>query len=83
MLKFKKLETYYPDKKILNLLEQTTNDKVITTNGIARSIEKTNIKQVSPVIYETKINNKDFLLCHYRNEEIKAKRFYTETKSNF
>lgn len=37
MLKFKKLETYYPDKKIINLLEQTTNDKVNTTNGIARA----------------------------------------------
>ena len=56
MLKFKVIEKYYPPKKTLELFNSILNINLEITNGYARVIERTNIKQVFPIVY--KINNK-------------------------
>ena len=55
MLKFKVIEKYYPPKKTLELFNSIPNINLEITNGYARIIERTNIKQVFPIVY--KINN--------------------------
>ena len=54
MLKIKVIEKHKPSNKILGLFN-STNLNYTTTNGYTQIIEKTNIKQVFPIIY--KINN--------------------------
>ena len=46
MLKFKVIEKYCPPKKTLELFNSIPNINLEITNGYARVIEKTNIKQV-------------------------------------
>jgi len=73
MLKTKIIEYYKPPAKTLELLNSIPNIKLEITNGYARVIERTNIKQVFPIIY--KINN-SITIYHFINEEANKKPYY-------
>ena len=73
MLKTKIIEYYKPPAKTLELLNSILNIKLEITNGYARVIERTNIKQVFPIIY--KINN-SITIYHFINEEANKKPYY-------
>ena len=73
MLKFKVIEKYYPPKKTLELFNSIPNISLEITNGYARVIERTNIKQVFPIVY--KINNK-LTIYHFINEEVNRRPYY-------
>jgi hypothetical protein len=71
MLKFKVIEKYYPPKKTLELFNAIPNINLEITNGYARVIERTNIKQVFPVIYYL-----DNLTIYEFPKEYAKKEFY-------
>jgi hypothetical protein len=73
MLKFKVIEKYYPPKKTLELFNSIPNINLEIINGYARVIERTNIKQVFPIVY--KINNK-LTIYHFINEEVSRRPYY-------
>lgn len=54
MLKIKVIEKHRPSNKVLELFNSTNLNYTIT-NGYTQVIERTNIKQVFPIVY--KINN--------------------------
>ena len=54
MLKIKIIERHKPSNKVLELFSSTNLNYTII-NGYTQIIEKTNIKQVFPIVY--KINN--------------------------
>ena len=54
MLKIKIIEKHRPSNKVLELFNSTNLNYTIT-NGYTQVIERTNIKQVFPIVY--KINN--------------------------
>ena len=64
MLKTKIIEKYYPPKKTLEMFNGVQFDII---NGYARIIDKTNIKQVFPIVYKT--NN--LTIYEFINEEKK------------
>ena len=71
MIKSRIIENYYPPSTILNLFKNN-HLKVDITNGYASVIEKTNIKQVFPIVY--KFNDKTYY--HFINEESTKKNIY-------
>ncbi len=73
MLKIKVIEKYKPSNKILELFNSTNLNYTIT-NGYTQIIEKTNIKQVFPIIY--KINN--LTIYEFPNEYIKKPYYVVE-----
>ena len=73
MLKTKIIEKYRPPNKTLELLNSIPNIKLEITNGYAQIIEKTNIKQVFPIVY--KIND-SLTIYHFINEEVNKKPYY-------
>lgn len=73
MLKFKVIEKYYPPKKTLELFNSMPNINLEIINGYGILIEKTNIKQVFPIMY--KINNK-LTIYHFINEEVNRRPYY-------
>lgn len=77
MVKFTKLETYYPNSKLVTLLELVTHTKPTIINGMARVIDKTNIKQICPVIYQSKSNN--IIIYEYQTSDLKGRTFYLPT----
>lgn len=74
MLKFKVIEKYYPPKKTLELFNSIPNINLEITNGYARVIERTNIKQVFPIVY--KINN--ITIYEFPNEYSKKPYYVVE-----
>ena len=73
MLKTKIIEKYRPPNKTIELLNSIPNIKLEITNGQAQIIEKTNIKQVFPIVY--KIND-SLTIYHFINEEVNKKPYY-------
>ena len=73
MLKTKIIEKYRPPNKTIELLNSIPNIKLEITNGYAQIIEKTNIKQVFPIVY--KIND-SLTIYHFINEEVNKKPYY-------
>lgn len=73
MLKTKVIEKYKPPNRTLELLNSIPNIKLEITNGYAQIIEKTNIKQVFPIVY--KIND-SLTIYHFINEEVNKKPYY-------
>ena len=73
MLKTKIIEKYRPPNKTIELLNSIPNIKLEITNGYAQIIEKTNIKQVFPIVY--KIND-SLTIYHFINEEVNKKTYY-------
>ena len=71
MLKTKVITKHYPPKKVLDLFK-TINDNYEITNGYEIVIDKTNIKQIFPIIY--KFNG--LTIYHFVNEESTNKCFY-------
>ena len=69
MIKTKVIEKYFPPSKTLEIFNNTP---VEITNGYTRILEKTNIKQVFPIIYKTK----DLTIYEFINEEKSNKNFY-------
>ena len=65
MLKFKAIEKYYPPKKTLEVFNSIPNINLKITIRHIRVIEKTNIKQVFPIVY--KVNNK-LTIYYFINE---------------
>ena len=77
MLKTKIIEKYYPPKKTLELFSGIQFDII---NGYARIIDKTNIKQVFPIVYKT---NK-LTIYEFINEDKSNKNFYiVENKKSY
>lgn len=73
MLKTRIIERYRPPNKTLESLNSIPNIKLEITNGYAQIIEKTNIKQVFPIVY--KIND-SLTIYHFINEEVNKKPYY-------
>lgn len=73
MLKIKVIEKHKPSNKILELFNSTNLNYTIT-NGYTQIIEKTNIKQVFPIIY--KINN--LTIYEFPNEYTKKPYYVVE-----
>lgn len=73
MLKTKVIERYKPPSKTLEILNSIPNVKLEITSGYAQIIEKTNIKQVFPIVY--KINNL-LTIYHFPNYETNKKTYY-------
>ena len=77
MLKTKIIEKYYPPKKTLELFFGIQFDII---NGYARIIDKTNIKQLFPIVYKP---NK-LTIYEFINEEKSNKNFYiVENKKSY
>lgn len=77
MFKTKIIEKYYPPKKTLEMFNGIQFDII---NGYARIIDKTNIKQVFPIVYKT--NN--LTIYEFINEEKSNKNFYiVENKKSY
>ena len=70
MLKIKVIEKHRPSNKVLKLFNSTNLNYTIT-NGYTQVIERTNIKQVFPIVY--KINN---LTIYEFPKEYTRKQFY-------
>ena len=70
MLKIKIIERHKPSNKVLELFNSTKLNYTIT-NGYTQVIERTNIKQVFPIVY--KINN---LTIYEFPKEYARKQFY-------
>ena len=70
MLKVKVIEKHNPSNKDLELFN-STNLNYTYTNGYTQVIERTNIKQVFPIVY--KINN---LIIYEFHKEYTRKQFY-------
>ena len=70
MLKIKVIERHRPSNKVLELFNSTNLNYTIT-NGYTQVIERTNIKQVFPIVY--KINN---LTIYEFPKEYARKQFY-------
>ena len=70
MLKIKVIERHKPSNKVLELFNSTNLNYTIT-NGYTQVIERTNIKQVFPIVY--KINN---LTIYEFPKEYARKQFY-------
>ena len=70
MLKIKIIEKHRPSNKVLELFNSTNLNYTIT-NGYTQVIERTNIKQVFPIVY--KINN---LTIYEFPKEYTRKQFY-------
>ena len=70
MLKIKVIERHKPSNKILELFNSTNLNYTIT-NGYTQVIERTNIKQVFPIVYM--INN---LTIYEFPKEYTRKQFY-------
>ena len=70
MLKIKVIERHKPSNKVLELFNSTKLNYTIT-NGFIQVIERTNIKQVFPIVY--KINN---LTIYEIPKEYARKQFY-------
>jgi len=70
MLKIKVIERHRPSNKVLALFNSTNLNYTIT-NGFIQVIERTNIKQVFPIVY--KINN---LTIYEFPKEYARKQFY-------
>lgn len=70
MLKIKVIERHKPSNKVLELFNSTNLNHTIT-NGFIQVIERTNIKQVFPIVY--KINN---LTIYEFPKEYARKQFY-------
>jgi len=70
MLKIKVIERHKPSNKVLELFNSTKLNYTIT-NGYTQVIERTNIKQVFPIVY--KINN---LTIYEFPKEYARKQFY-------
>ena len=70
MLKIKVIEKHKPSNKVLELFNSTNLNYTIT-NGYTQVIERTNIKQVFPIVY--KINN---LTIYEFPKEYTRKQFY-------
>ena len=70
MLKIKVIERHKPYNKVLELFNSTNLNYTIT-NGYTQVIERTNIKQVFPIVY--KINN---LTIYEFPKEYARKQFY-------
>ena len=80
MLKIKVIERHRPSNKVLELFSPTNLNYTIT-NGYTQVIERTNIKQVFPIVY--KINN---LTIYEFPKEYTRKQFYivnNKTTCNF
>lgn len=73
MLKIKVIEKHKPSNKTLELFNSTNLNYTIT-NGYTQIIEKTNIKQVFPIIY--KINN--LTIYEFPNEYTKKPYYVVE-----
>ena len=69
MLKTKVIERLKPSSKTLDLFKNTKNLKI--TNGYIKIIEKTNIKQVFPIVYEIDSN-----VIYEFPKEYSRKEFY-------
>jgi len=70
MLKIKIIERHKPSNKVLELFNSTKLNYTIK-NGYTQVIERTNIKQVFPIVY--KINN---LTIYEFPKEYARKQFY-------
>ena len=70
MLKIRIIERHKPSNKVLELFNSTNLNYTIT-NGYTQVIERTNIKQVFPIVY--KINN---LTIYEFPKEYARKQFY-------
>ena len=70
MFKIKVIERHKPSNKVLELFNSTNLNYTIT-NGYTQVIERTNIKQVFPIVY--KINN---LTIYEFPKEYARKQFY-------
>ena len=70
MLKIKVIEKHRPSNKVSGLFNSTNLNYTIT-NGYTQIIERTNIKQVFPIVY--KINN---LTIYEFSKEYTRKQFY-------
>lgn len=68
MLKTKVIERYKPTSKTLELFNK---DNLRVSNGYIQTIEKTNIKQVFPIVYET-----DSFVIYEFPKEYSRKEFY-------
>lgn len=55
MLKFKVIEKYYLPKKTIEVFNSIPNINLEIINGYARLIERTNIKQVFPIVCKINI----------------------------
>ena len=73
MLKIKVIEKHKPSNKTLELFNSTNLNYTIT-NGYTQIIEKTNIKQVFPIIYN--INN--LTIYEFPNEYTKKPYYVVE-----
>ena len=76
MLKQILLETYQPEEKLLNFIDNIPNTKYKTSNGKSELIEKTNIKLISPEVIEIKHEKTKLEVWSYQNEEIINKSYY-------
>ena len=70
MLKIRIIERHRPSNKVLELFN-STNLNYTYMNGYTQVIERTNIKQVFPIVY--KINN---LIIYEFPKEYARKQFY-------
>lgn len=73
MLKTKVIERYKPLSKTLEILNSIPNVKLEITNGYAQIIEKTNIKQIFPIVYRI---NDSLTIYHFPNDETNRKPYY-------
>ena len=72
MLKIKVIEKIRPSKKVQELFN-CNQLNYTSVNGYIQIIERTNIKQVFPIVY--KINNK-LTIYHFINEEVNRRPYY-------
>ena len=78
MLKIKVIEKHRPSNKVLELFNSTNLNYTIT-NGYTQVIERTNIKQVFPIVY--KIN--DLIIYEFPKEYVKKQFYIVKTKISY
>ncbi len=81
------LENMEDDGKLSKYISDNyKNIKLNIINGKIELIEKTNIKKITPIIYELKLPKSKYVILYFKCEEILSNKFYclkTKREYNF
>lgn len=81
------LENMEDDGKLSDyILNNYKNIKLSITNGKIELIEKTNIKKITPIIYEIKNLRKKYIILYFKCNENESQKYYclkTKREYNF
>ena len=68
------------------ILNNYKDIKITVTKGKIELIEKTNIKKITPIIYEIKLLRKKYIILYFKCNEIESQKYYclkTKREYNF